>query len=62
MVEEKTLIVKPGQRFVHKRKNTLYIVKSIKDKTVSLVSENGEATMLIQMDDLRSATFEPICN
>ena len=60
MAEEKPLVVKPGQKFKNKRKNTIYIVKSIRDKTVVLLSENGEASMLIQMDSLISAGFEPL--
>ena len=60
MVERKNLVVKPGQKFINKRKNTIYIVKSIRDKTVVLVSEKGEASMLIQMDSLISAGFEPL--
>ncbi len=60
MVEKTNLVVKPGQKFINKRKNTIYIVKSIRDKTVVLVSEKGEASMLIQMDSLISAGFEPL--
>ncbi len=48
MPKDKPLVVKPGQKLMHKRKNTIYIVKSIKDKNVVLVSEKGGATMLIQ--------------
>ena len=60
MVEEKNLVVKPGQKFMHKRSNTIYIVKNVRDNAVTLVSENGEACMLIQVDDLMSAGFEPV--
>ena len=60
MVEEKNLVVKPGQKFMHKRSNTIYIVKDVRDNAVTLVSENGEACMLIQVDDLMSAGFEPV--
>ncbi len=58
MVEERTLVVKPGQKFMHKRSNTMFIVKNVRDNAVTLVSENGEACMLIQVDDLVSAGFE----
>ena len=60
MAEGKNLIVKPGQKFVNKRRNTVYIVKNIRDKTVVLVSEKGEVSMLIPMDSLLSAGFEPL--
>ncbi len=60
MGEEKTLIVKPGQKFMHIRSNAIYIVKSVRDNAVTLVSKNGKACMLIQVDDLITAGFEPI--
>ncbi len=60
MAEEKTFVVKPGQKFRHIRSNAIYIVKSVTDNAVTLVSKNGEACMLIQVDDLISAGFEPI--
>ena len=62
MDQKRTLVIRPGQKFRHKRKKTIYIVKSIKDRedAVLLVSENGEASMLIQMDELMSDGFEPV--
>jgi len=60
MAEERTLVVKPGQKFTHIRSNTIYIVKSVKGNAVTLVSKNGEAFMLIQMDDLIGGGFEPV--
>ena len=60
MLEEKNLVIKPGQKFMHKRSNTIYSVKNVRDNTVTLVSENGEACMLIQMDEPMSAGFEPL--
>jgi hypothetical protein len=60
MVEEIMLNVKPGQKFRHKRKGTLYIVKSVKDESILLVSENGEAIMRIHLDSLLSSGFEPV--
>ena len=58
MAKEKILVVKPGQKLKHKRKNTIYMVKSVKDGTVTLISEDGRASMLIQMDDLIGGGFE----
>ncbi len=60
MVEEKVLIIKTGQKFVQEKKNAIYIVKTIKDKKVLLVSENGEANMLIQADSFALVGLEPI--
>ncbi len=59
MIKE-DLIIEPGQKFRHRRKGIIYIVKSVKEGTVLLVSENGEADMRIQKDSLASAEFEPI--
>ena len=60
MAKEKVAVVRPGQKFMHKRKNTIYIVRNIKDQNVVLVSEKGDATMRIQLASLASAAFEPI--
>ncbi len=59
MVQGKIAVVEPGQRLRHKLKKTIYIVKSIKDQTVVLVSEKGEASMLIRLDSLVRG-FEPL--
>ena len=64
MLDNGTLAVKPGNKFKHKRKNTIYIVRSVsqvhENKTVVLVSENSEAGMRIQMDELLGGQFEPV--
>ena len=60
MAREKVAAVRPGQKFMHKRKKTIYIVRYIKDQNVVLVSEKGHTTMRIQLDSLASAAFEPI--
>jgi len=60
MIEEKNLTVKPGQKFMYKRSNTIYIVKNVKDDTVTLESENGEVCTLMQADEPMSAGFEPL--
>ncbi len=53
------LTIEPGQKFRHKRKGVIYIVNSVKDETVLLISENGEGSMRIQKEDfLASAEFE----
>jgi hypothetical protein len=60
MVKERVPVVRPGQKFRYKRKKTVYIVKSVKDEAVILISESGESSMRIQMDSLASADFERI--
>ena len=60
MVQEIVLIVKPGQKFRHKRKGTVYIVKSVKDDTVLLVSEDSKGVMRIHRESLATSGFEPI--
>ncbi len=60
MAEEKILVIKPGQKFVQEKRKAIYVVKSIKDKQVLLVSENGQASMLIQADSLALAGLEPV--
>ncbi len=60
MTEHKTPVVTPGQKFRHKRNNAVYIVRQVYDEDVELVSENGEASMRIQLDSISSGGFEPI--
>ena len=57
---EKTLVVRPGQKFLHMRKNIVYVVKRFKDGVVALISEDGRASMLIQVDDFMLAGLEPM--
>ena len=60
MLKETPLAVRPGQKFMHKRKKTIYIVRNVKDQNVVLVSEKGDTTMRIQLASLASVAFEPI--
>jgi hypothetical protein len=60
MVKERATAVRPGQKFMHKRKTAIYIVMTVKDQNVVLVSEKGDTSMRIQMDSLTSVGFEPI--
>ena len=59
VMEKRTLVVRPGQKFMHIRRKTIYIVKSIRNDAVTLISEDGKASMLIQMEDLIAAGFKP---
>ncbi len=60
MAEKRTLVVRRDQKFKHKRKGTIYTIKNVKGNAVVLVSENGKASMTIQMGALMSSEFEPI--
>jgi len=60
MAREKTVAVRPGQKFMHKRKKVIYTVRNVKDQSVVLVSERGDTTMRIQLTSLASVAFEPI--
>ncbi len=56
------LIIKPGRKLIDKESNTVYIIRSIKAEEVILVSEDGEASMLLQKDSIDSAGLEPVCD
>ncbi len=60
MKEEKTPFISPGQKFKHKRKGTVYIVKSVEDNTVLLVSENGETIRRVHLDFISLSDLEPL--
>ena len=49
-----------GQKFIRKETNTIYIVKIIKGNAILLMSEDGKASMLIQLDDLALSGLEAI--
>lgn len=59
-MEEKNPHISIGQKFKHKRKGTIYILRDVSDGNVVLVSEDGETVMRIQLDTLLSAGFEPV--
>ena len=59
-MEEKIGLIIIGQRFRHKRKGTVYVVRDVSDGNVVLVSENGEILMRIQLDSLTSGGFDRI--
>ena len=59
MAKEKVVAVRPGQKFMHKRKKAIYIVRNVKGQNVVLVSDKGDASIRILMDSLVSAGFEP---
>ena len=59
-MQEKPPIVTLGQKFRLKGKNTIYTVVQIKDNEILLMSEDGKASMLIQMDSLPLPGLESI--
>ena len=60
MMEEESLAIKPGQKFIQEKRKTIYVVKSIKGKQAVLVSEKGDASMLIQADSFSLAGLQPL--
>ncbi len=54
------LIMKPGGKLIDKESSTVYIIRNIKEEEVILVSEDGEASMLLQRDSIESAGLEPV--
>ncbi len=53
-------IIKLGGKLIDKETNMIYIIRNIKAEKVILVSEDGEASMLLQQDSIESAGLEPI--
>ncbi len=54
------LDLRSGGKFIDRESNTVYIIRNIKAEKVILVSEDGEASMLLQQDSIESAGLEPI--
>ncbi len=59
-METKSHPITIGQKFRHKRKGTVYIVRSIEDNTVLLVSEKGEAMRRVHLDFMALWDLEPL--
>lgn len=60
MMEEKTPVIRLEQKFKHNQKDIIYIVRRIKDNEILLVSEDGRAAMLVQVDTLAISGLEPL--
>ena len=54
------LNIKPGGKLIDRESNTVYIIRNIKAEKVILVSEDGEASMLLQEDSIESAGLESV--
>jgi hypothetical protein len=59
-MKKKILILKRGQKLRNKRDKTIYEIKSIKDNSVALMSENGFKYILISVNSIRLAEYEPV--
>ena len=59
-MQEKPPVVQPGQKLRGKKHNTIFVVKEVDSDKVLLVSEDGTASMRIQLDNLALLDLEPI--
>jgi hypothetical protein len=59
-MEQKTPLVTPGQKCRHKDTGIIYIVKDIKGNDIILVREDGQGSMLIQMESFVLSGLESI--
>ena len=48
----------PGRKLVHKESNTVYIIRTVKQENVILVSEDGKTSMLVHKDYVAFSGFE----
>jgi hypothetical protein len=61
-MEDKIIILKMGQKLRSKLSQTVYEIKSIKDHSVGLISEDGIEYILVPVACITSAEFEPVYN
>jgi hypothetical protein len=59
-MQKKILVLKTGQRLRSKRNKTVYEIKSIKDNSVGLMSEDGTEYILIPVTSITTAEYEPV--
>ena len=59
-MQEKLPAIHPGQKLRGKKHNTIFVVKEVNGDKISLVSEDGTASMRIQLDNLALLDLEPI--
>lgn len=60
IMKTKIPFLKRGQRLRNKRDKTIYEIKSIKNNTLALISENGIKYILIRMNSITLAEYEPV--
>jgi hypothetical protein len=58
--EKVMLMIKAGQKLIDKESNVVYIIQNIKQENVILVSEDGEASMLLHQDSVTFSGLEPV--
>ena len=58
--EMAVLIIKPGEKLIDKRSNTIYIIQNIKQGHVHLVSEDGEVGMFLDEDSVVLSGFRTV--
>ncbi len=59
-MKKRILTIKPGQKFINGRRDLTYVVKSVKDNTVMLVTEDGTGCKLIQVNELMNSGLKTI--
>ena len=50
----------PGRKLVHKESNAVYIIRTVKQENVILVSEDGGTGMLLHQNSIVFSGFEPV--
>jgi hypothetical protein len=60
MERRKTIVVKVGQKFLHKPSRSLLTVVTIKDKNFILVKEDGTVTICVQASFFSDEDLEPL--
>ena len=54
------LVMRPGGKLIDKESDAVYIIQSINQENVCLVSEDGEVSMLLHKDSIVPSGFEPV--
>jgi hypothetical protein len=59
-MEEEIMILKTGQKFLHTRKKIVYMVTSVKNREIIIVSEDGSDVVITRTRSLAFSTLRPI--
>ncbi len=59
-MKKKILVLKVGNRLRNKRYKTIYEIKNVDDNSVALVREDGLEYILVPVDSITSAEYEPV--
>lgn len=54
------MILKTGQKFLHTRKKIVYMVTSVKNREIIMVSEDGSDVVITRTRSLAFSTLRPI--